>query len=66
MKQDWNDQVALISGAGSEHGIGMAKREALARWLPPVELAVMNRIKRALDPNGLLSRGRVLVSDFPE
>ena len=24
MKQDWNDQVALISGAGSEHGIGMA------------------------------------------
>ncbi|MFC7460158.1 FAD-binding oxidoreductase [Hydrogenophaga defluvii] len=50
----------------AEHGIGMAKREALARWLPPAELAVMNRIKRALDPNGLLSRGRVLVSDFPE
>jgi 3-oxoacyl-[acyl-carrier protein] reductase len=24
MKQDWKDQVALISGAGSEHGIGMA------------------------------------------
>jgi 3-oxoacyl-[acyl-carrier protein] reductase len=24
MKQDWNDQVALVSGAGSEHGIGMA------------------------------------------
>ena len=24
MKQDWKDQVALVSGAGSEHGIGMA------------------------------------------
>ncbi|AEB59537.1 SDR family NAD(P)-dependent oxidoreductase [Ectopseudomonas mendocina] len=24
MKQDWKDQVALVSGTGSEHGIGMA------------------------------------------
>jgi FAD/FMN-containing dehydrogenase len=59
--------VAEAQGSiSAEHGIGLAKREALARWRPAAELAVMGHIKRALDPQGLLSRGRVLVSDFPE
>ncbi len=44
----------------AEHGVGVAK----ARWLElvrsPGELAAMARIKRALDPDGLLNPGVVL------
>jgi FAD/FMN-containing dehydrogenase len=53
--------VVRVSGSiSAEHGIGTAKREALAAARPPVELALMRRIKSALDPKGLLSPGRVL------
>ncbi len=58
--------VVQVSGSiSAEHGIGVAKRDALARVRPAAELAVMRRIKRALDPQDLLSRGRVLAG-LPE
>ena len=47
----------------AEHGIGLSKREALASARPAAELALMRRIKLALDPRGLLGRGRVLAPD---
>ncbi|MDP9920550.1 FAD/FMN-containing dehydrogenase [Variovorax boronicumulans] len=53
--------VAEVDGSiSAEHGIGFAKREALARHRPVPELALMHRIKAALDPQGLLNPGRVL------
>jgi FAD/FMN-containing dehydrogenase len=53
--------VAAHGGSiSAEHGIGLAKR----RWLPltrgPADLAAMRAIKAALDPDGILSPGRVL------
>jgi FAD/FMN-containing dehydrogenase len=53
--------VAAHGGSISgEHGIGVAKR----RWLPltrePADLAAMRAIKHALDPQGILSPGRML------
>ncbi|MCA0919807.1 FAD-binding oxidoreductase [Pseudooceanicola nanhaiensis] len=52
--------VADHGGAiSAEHGIGVDKKP----WLPlarsPGEIAVMRRLKRALDPNGILNRGRI-------
>ncbi|MFV3075286.1 FAD-binding oxidoreductase [Niveispirillum fermenti] len=53
--------LAVLGGSVSaEHCIGLDKRE----WLPLSrsleELAMMRRLKTALDPKGLLNRGKVL------
>jgi FAD/FMN-containing dehydrogenase len=39
----------------AEHGIGVAKKDWLARSLDPEELAAMRKVKAALDPTGLLN-----------
>ncbi len=54
---------AVVARGGSisaEHGIGVLKREELARRKDPTALAMMRAIKQALDPQGLLNPGRVL------
>jgi glycolate oxidase len=43
-----------------EHGVGVLKREWLARELGPVGLEVQRGIKASLDPLGLLNPGKVL------
>ena len=55
------DGLAAQGGSFSaEHGIGRDKRDALARYADPGKLAVMRRLKAALDPDGILNRGKVL------
>jgi len=44
----------------AEHGIGQLKRDALRRFKSPVEVELMERIKAALDPQGILNPGKVL------
>ncbi|WP_426133293.1 FAD-binding oxidoreductase [Pseudomonas sp. PWP3-1b2] len=44
----------------AEHGIGQRKVGMLSRYKSPVELDLMRRIKRALDPHNLLNPGKVL------
>ena len=54
------DLVGELDGSVSaEHGIGLAKRAYLSKSRNPAELAVMQVLKKALDPKGLLSPGRV-------
>jgi FAD/FMN-containing dehydrogenase len=52
--------AARCGSVSAEHGIGLEKQP----WLPlsrsPAELALMQQIKRALDPRGILNPGRVL------
>ena len=53
--------VAEMDGSiSAEHGIGLMKRDALARFKSPVELAMLRAIKQALDPKGILNPGKVL------
>jgi glycolate oxidase len=42
-----------------EHGVGVLKRELLAREVGPVSLAVHRAVKAALDPLGILNPGKV-------
>lgn len=42
-----------------EHGVGVLKREWLAREVGPVGLRVHRDLKRALDPAGILNPGKV-------
>jgi FAD/FMN-containing dehydrogenase len=44
----------------AEHGIGVLKRDELARRKSPVALQMMGAIKAALDPQGLMNPGRLL------
>ena len=43
-----------------EHGVGLLKRDWLARELGPVSERVHRDIKRVLDPTGILNPGKVL------
>jgi glycolate oxidase subunit GlcD len=43
-----------------EHGVGLVKRDALARQLSPAELRAARAIKDALDPAGLFNPGKKL------
>ena len=55
------DALAALGGSFSaEHGIGLEKKATLARLGGPVRLALMRRLKAALDPNGILNPGKVL------
>lgn len=52
--------VALGGSFSAEHGVGLFKKPAMAAHKDPVALAVMGRIKAALDPNGVLNPGKVI------
>lgn len=56
-----HDLVTAWGGSiSAEHGIGQMKVDELARLHDPVALAVMARVKQALDPAGLLNPGKLL------
>ena len=46
-----------ISG---EHGIGLKRREFFKEFTSPVEYRVMEQIKCALDPKGIMNPGKIL------
>ena len=56
-----HEQVLRLGGSiSAEHGIGIQKREELAKVKDPVALAVMRSIKASLDPRGIMNPGKVL------
>ena len=55
------DEVRRIGGSiSAEHGIGTLKRDYLGHSRSAAEIAVMHRIKAALDPKGILNPGKVI------
>ncbi len=53
--------VKLMGGSiSAEHGIGRLKRGELANHADPVKLALLRRIKDALDPDGIMNPGAIL------
>lgn len=56
-----HDRVHQMKGSiSAEQGIGQRRVADLLRYKDPVELALMQRIKKALDPQGLMNPGKVL------
>jgi len=58
------DDVALRLGGSitAEHGVGTSYRKRLARAKDPHELALMRRVKAALDPDGLMNPEKIFLS----
>jgi FAD/FMN-containing dehydrogenase len=56
-----HDSVHAHGGSiSAEHGVGQLKIDELPRYKDPVELALMRRVKRALDPAGIMNPGKVV------
>jgi len=56
-----HDSVARFGGSiSAEHGLGQLKREEIRRYKSPLELELMRKLKRALDPNSIMNPGKVL------
>jgi FAD/FMN-containing dehydrogenase len=56
-----NEVVRAFDGSFSaEHGIGRLKPYMMPDWRGGAELALMQRIKAAIDPAGLMNPGKVL------
>ena len=55
-----HDVITALDGSiSAEHGIGVSKRDELARCKDPLELELMRSVKRALDPQGLMNPGKI-------
>ena len=56
-----HQRVHAVGGSiSAEHGVGQLKRDALPQFKDPIEMALMHRVKSALDPLGIMNPGKVL------
>lgn len=57
-----HDIAASLGGSiSAEHGVGRLRRDDLPRYKSAVELDLMRRVKAALDPDGIMNPGKVLL-----
>ncbi len=52
--------LELGGSLSGEHGVGLVKRDFVAREIDPVSLALMQQIRRIFDPHGILNPGKTL------
>ncbi|MGE0716260.1 MAG: FAD-binding oxidoreductase [Alphaproteobacteria bacterium] len=53
--------VAGMNGSiSAEHGVGRLKRDLLPLFKSPVEMELMRKVKKALDPLGIMNPGKVI------
>lgn len=63
VQQIVHDIVNEFGGSFSaEHGVGVMKREALRRYKSPLEIEMMQMLKRTFDPKNILNPGKLLPS----
>ncbi len=55
--------IALGGTLSGEHGVGLEKRDFIAREIDPVTLRLMHNIKRQFDPRGILNPGKSLPAE---
>jgi len=64
----WREMNAIVHGIvrslggsiSAEHGVGQLKRDELISTRPAIETELMNRIKDAFDPAGIMNPGKVV------
>ena len=56
----WEAVLTLGGSISAEHGLGLAKNEAIARYKSAEEITLMRALKQALDPKNRLNPGKLL------
>lgn len=52
--------IDLGGSFSAEYGVGRFKRDLLVRYTDPTKRALMSKLKRAIDPDGLMNAGAML------
>ncbi len=61
MSERVHDIAAMLGGSiSAEHGVGQLKVEEILRYKSAVEIDLMHRLKRTLDPDNILNPGKVV------
>jgi FAD/FMN-containing dehydrogenase len=55
--------VELDGSFSAEHGIGELKRAGLLRYKSGIEIELMRRLKRALDPKNIMNPGKIIAPE---
>jgi glycolate oxidase len=55
--------ISLKGTLSGEHGIGLSKANYMTLEHDPVEMALMKKIKRTLDPNNIMNPGKRALDD---
>lgn len=56
----FEEAIRLGGTITGEHGVGVAKKDFLPRFAGVAQIRVMQELRRALDPNGILNPGKVV------
>jgi len=60
-REIFDDVIQRKGNISGEHGIGLAKKDYLARNISEENVALMRSIKKALDPDCILNPGKIFV-----
>ena len=58
-KEIFDEAIRLGGTITGEHGVGLAKKTFLPKFLGDVQMRVMRELRRSLDPNGVLNPGKM-------
>jgi glycolate oxidase len=58
-KEIFDEAIRLGGTITGEHGIGMAKKNFLPKFMGEAQMRVMRELRHALDPNGILNPGKM-------
>ncbi len=58
-KEIFDEAVRLGGTITGEHGVGLAKKSFLPKFLGDAQMRVMRELRKSLDPNGILNPGKM-------
>jgi glycolate oxidase len=58
-KEIFDEAIRLGGTITGEHGVGLAKKDFLPKFVGDASMRVMRELRRALDPNGILNPGKM-------
>ena len=58
-KEIFDEAIRLGGTITGEHGVGLAKKDFLPKFLGPASLRVHRELRKALDPHGILNPGKM-------